>query len=87
MALLNGVGQFMSQQMLALAGARLILVSGEKHMISVGERPCAELIAQARGFRVAMDTDIAEIGSEPWLHIATHVAGERLAAGGLILNR
>src|SRR5262249_41400779 len=85
--LLDGVGQLVGEQSAALAGAGLVLAAREEDVVLVGERPSAELIAQARGLRIAVDADIGEIGIEVRLHVAAQVGRERLTAGGLAADR
>ena len=85
-ALLDRMRQFMGEELLSLTGSRLILVTGEKDMVLMGKRAGTQLIAQARRFGIAVNPDIAEISSEPRLHVAPNVTGERLTPGHLTLN-
>ncbi len=73
LALLDGVGQFVSQQLLAAAGTRLVLVAGEEDVVLVGKGPRAEPVVQACGFGIAMDPHVAEVGIEARFHMVAHV--------------
>ena len=80
-ALLDRVGELVGQQVPALGGARLVLVAREEDVVAVGERPGAEVVAEAGGALVGMDADVAEVGAEPRLHEPARVGRQRLAAG------
>ncbi|MDU9050620.1 MAG: hypothetical protein Q3M30_17370 [Candidatus Electrothrix sp. Rat3] len=80
------MAQFMRQKLFACAGTRLILIAAKKDMISVGKCPRTELTAQACGFGIVVDANIAEIGIKARLHKVTHVTGKRLPAGGFAAN-
>ena len=86
-ALLDGVRQFVGQQLLALAATGLVLVTREKDVILVGECARAELVVETGGLGVVMHADVAEIGAETRFHVAAHVARQRLAAAALVANR
>ena len=51
-----------------VVGARLVLVAPEEDVVAVGERPGAEVVAQAGGALVGVHADVAEVGAEPRLH-------------------
>jgi hypothetical protein len=80
-ALLDRVRELVGQQVSALGGARLVLVAREEDVVAVGERPGAEVVAQAGGALVGMDADVAQIRVQPRLHEPAHLGRQRLAAG------
>ena len=80
-ALLDRVGELVGQQVTALGGARLVLVAREEDVVAVGERPGAEVVAEAGGALVGVDADVAQVGAEPRLHEPARVGRQRLAAG------
>jgi hypothetical protein len=79
-ALLEHVGQLVTEQLLALGRLGIVLARREVQVSAVGEGQSAD-----RGrFVTDVDADVGEAGVEEPLHLHTYGLGRRLAPAALI---
>ncbi|MCY1346840.1 hypothetical protein D9M69_329380 [compost metagenome] len=79
-ALLDGVGQFVGEQVLAGAGVRGELALVEEDVAAVGERLCLERLGQQHGGGVGVDAHAIQFRAELRLHLLAQRAGQGIAA-------
>ncbi|MCY1406325.1 hypothetical protein D9M71_215870 [compost metagenome] len=79
-ALLDGVGQFVGEQMLAGAGVRGELALVEEDVVATSEGLRLERLGQEHGGGVGVDAHAVQRGAELGFHLLAHRAGQGIAA-------